>query len=60
MASPEPSTLEKKCTQIYQTNAFFVEGEKDCNRLFFQCPFARTIWAIQGKTSVDAIYEMSF
>ena len=35
-------------------------GEEDCKHLFFEGSFAYTIWATQGITSVDVIYEMNF
>ena len=33
---------------------------EDCKHLFFQCPFACTIWVTEGITLVDAIYKTTF
>ena len=47
----------KKCTQTHQKPR---EGGEYCKHLFFQCPFAHTIWASQVITSIEAIYETNF
>ena len=52
----DPSTLRKMYLDTSDECILCRGGAEDCNHIFFQCPFARTIWATQGVMPVEAIY----
>ena len=53
------STLKKMYPDALDECILCLRAE-DYKHLFFKCPFARTLWATQGITYVDAIYEINF
>ena len=56
----DSSTLEKMYPDVSEECVLCQEEEEDCKHLFFQSPFAHTIWASQGIALAGAIYETNF